>query len=65
MTASNFGINGGWAGLRTTSAFVSKFNGMDNDSRKQFYTSGQTLEIANVGTFTDGYAISKWKNVDL
>ena len=65
MTASNFGINGGWAGLRTTSAFVEKFDGMNSDLRRQFYTSGQTLEIANVGTFTDGYAVSKWKNVDV
>lgn len=64
MDASEFGINGGWAGLRTTSAFVEKFDGMDNDTRKQFYTSGQTLEINDVGSFTDGYAIAKWKNVD-
>jgi hypothetical protein len=65
MSASDFGVNGGWAGLRTTSAFVSKFNGMDNDGRKQFYTTGQNLEIANVGAFTDGYAVTKWKNVDV
>lgn len=64
MTASDFGINGGWAGLRTTSAFVNKFNGMDNDLRKQFYTNGQSLDINEVGSFTEGYAISKWKNVD-
>jgi hypothetical protein len=25
MKASEFGINGGWGGLRTTSAFVDKF----------------------------------------
>lgn len=65
MDASEFGINGGWAGLRTTSSFVSKFDGMNSDSRRQFYTSGQSLEIANVGTFTDGYAITKWRNVDI
>jgi hypothetical protein len=65
MNASEFGINGGWAGLRTTSAFVSKFQGMDNDSRKQFYTAGQTLDIGNISSFTDGYAISKWRNVDV
>ncbi len=64
MVASQFGINGGWAGLRTTSAFVSKFNGMDNDARKQFYSAGQSLEISNVGSFTDGYAIAKWRNID-
>lgn len=65
MNVSEFGINGGWAGLRTTSAFVSKFNGMDNDSRKQFYTDGQSLEIENISSFTEGYAVSKWRNVDV
>lgn len=65
MDASEFGINGGWAGLRTTSAFVSKFNGMLSDSRRQFYTSGQSLEISNVSTFTEGYAITKWRNVNI
>jgi len=64
MNAASFGINGGWAGIRTTSSFVSKFEGMTNDARNQIYSSGQTLEINDVGTFTDGYAIAKWKNID-
>ncbi len=63
MPASQFGINGGWGGIRTTSSFVSLFDGMDSDNRKQFYTAGQSLNINDVGSFTDGYAISKWKNV--
>jgi hypothetical protein len=29
----------------------------------QFYTDGQTKEIKNIGTFTDGYAIQKFRNV--
>jgi len=65
MDATSFGINGGWAGIRTTSSFVEKFDGMINDTRNQIYSSGQTLEINDVGTFTDGYAIAKWKNVDV
>lgn len=65
MNATEFGINGGWAGIRTTSSFVSKFDGMDNDSRKQFHTDGQTLEIADVGSFNEGYAVTKWRNVDV
>jgi hypothetical protein len=65
MNAAAFGINGGWAGIRTTSSFVSKFNGMNNDARNQIFTAGQTLEINDVGSFTDGYAIAKWKNVDI
>jgi hypothetical protein len=64
MPANEFGINGGWAGIRTTSAFVAKFDGMDGDARRQFHTSGQTLEIADVGNFNHGYAIAKWRNVD-
>lgn len=64
MPASEFGINGGWAGIRTTSAFVAKFDGMEADARRQFYTNGQSLEIDDVGSFTQGYAISKWRNVD-
>lgn len=66
MPPADFGVNGGWAGLRTTSAFVEKFPGMENsaDGRELFYTSGQTLEIQNVSKFTDGYAIAKYKNVD-
>jgi hypothetical protein len=64
MDPDEFGINGGWAGIRTTSALVNKFQ-IGTDSREQFYTDGQSLEIADVGSFTDGYAISKWKNVDV
>ena len=64
MTASQFGINGGWGGIRTTSAFVNKFDVNTTDARGQFYTAGQTKEIKDIGTFTDGYAIQKFKNVD-
>jgi len=34
------------------------------DSRGNFHTDGQTLEIASISTFTDGYAVQKFKNVD-
>ena len=33
------------------------------DKRAMFWTDGQNLDIADIGTFTDGYAITKWKNV--
>jgi hypothetical protein len=65
MVASEFGINGGWGGIRTTSAFVNKFDGNTADKRGQFYTNGQSKEIANIGNFTDGYAIQKFRNVDV
>jgi starch-binding outer membrane protein, SusD/RagB family len=34
------------------------------DSREMFHTDGQELEIESVSTFTDGYAVTKFKNVD-
>lgn len=33
------------------------------DSRGMFYTTGQNLEIADISQFTEGYAVTKWKNV--
>jgi len=34
------------------------------DERAMFFTEGQNLEIEDIGLFTDGYAITKFKNVD-
>lgn len=63
MKASDFGINGGWAGIRTTSAFVDKFPSGSTDVRGNFFTQGQSKEIKNVGSFADGYAVQKFRNV--
>ena len=63
MVAANYGINGGWQGLRATSAFVDKFPDSTLDSRFLFYRTGQTLDITNLGTFTQGYGFPKYKNV--
>ncbi len=60
MNPTNFGVNGGWFGLRTRQEFVAKFAG---DPRGMFYTSGQTLSIGNIGNFGDGYAVEKYKNI--
>lgn len=77
MDAFNFGVNGGWSGLRTTKALVNKFdysvsstdadgNPIEwEDTRALFYTDGQSFEINTIAnTFTDGYAVTKFKNVD-
>lgn len=39
---------------------IEKFS---SDGRALFYTDGQNLEIENLFEFTDGYAITKWKNI--
>lgn len=64
MDPVRFGINGGWEGLRTTSALVNKFQ-LGVDSRDMFFTDGQTLEINTVSSFSEGYAVGKWKNVNV
>lgn len=61
MPAADFGINGGWGGLRTTKAHVALFSA--GDQRGNFYTNGQNLEINDLGSFNDGYALIKYKNV--
>jgi len=65
MDPAEFGCQGGWGGTRTTPEFVGKFVDITGgtDSRAMFYTDGQNLEIEDVGLFTDGYAITKFKNV--
>lgn len=66
MSPSEFGINGGWAGLRTTKALVNSFSDPSGktDRRALFFTDGQNLEINEVlNKFEDGYAITKYRNV--
>lgn len=61
MVPSAFGVNGGWGGIRTTKAFVQKFQ--PSDLRGRFHTAGQTLEINDLANFNDGYAFIKYKNI--
>lgn len=69
MTPSNYGLNTGWAGLRTTPNFVSLFpdapsTGTSADKRAIFYSAGQTLAIPETPTtsFNQGYAVPKFNN---
>ena len=61
MNPADFGVGGGWGGIRSTSALVNKFD--EQDGRAQFYTDGRTLEIEDVSTFTDGFSVVKYKNL--
>jgi hypothetical protein len=65
MPPAQFGVGGGWGGIRTTKAFVNKFtdNSGKTDQRAMFWTDGQKLEIADIGQFTDGWAITKYSNL--
>ncbi len=65
MPASESGIDGGWEGNRTTSAFVNKFADIsgNTDHRALIFTTGQTKEIENIFTFKQGYMIRKFRNI--
>ena len=39
-------------------------NPFTSDRRGMFYSDGQNLEIESIPPFEDGYAVSKWKNID-
>jgi hypothetical protein len=56
--------NGGWAGLRTTSAFVNKFEDLDG-ARALFAKEdkGQSLEIDAVNNQSQGYGVFKFRNI--
>ena len=47
--------------LSTGTYSISPFS---SDKRGMFYTDGQNLEIESIPPFEDGYAVTKWKNVD-
>jgi len=65
--AKIYGVNSGWSGLRTTSAFVDLFLDItgNTDERAIFYTDGQTKEItlAGIEFFNQGFAVPKYSNL--
>ena len=65
MSPSKFGITGGWSGARTTKNLPNLFPDYTGnvDSRSDFYTSGQNIDINDITSFTDGFAVTKFRNV--
>ena len=65
MNPAEFGINGGWSGIRTTKSFVQKFTDITGktDKRAMFFVKDQNLDIDDIFKFTEGYAITKYKNI--
>ena len=67
----DYGVPSGWGGYRTTSAFVNLFpgastdpNGNSPDGRAIFFTEGQSIDITDIGEFTDGWAVPKYTNIE-
>ena len=65
MSPGNYGINGGWFGIRTTKNLPLLFPDLNGtaDKRSLFYQPGQNLEIKDMSSFNDGLAVTKFKNV--
>ena len=65
MSSNAFGVNGGWSGIRSTQKLVDAFPDVTGaaDKRSMFFTDGQKKEVEDLGTFTDGFAVTKYKNV--
>lgn len=64
MNASDFGVEGGWKGLRARRELVNKFDDVTgvSDNRAMFHTEGQTLDIPDFSNEIYGYGVTKWTN---
>ncbi|UGU14770.1 RagB/SusD family nutrient uptake outer membrane protein [Sinomicrobium kalidii] len=65
MDPADYGVNGGWEGNRTTSAFADLFGDLDTnkDGRALLHTEGHIRENTDYTAFNNGYAIAKYKNL--
>jgi hypothetical protein len=61
MNASNYGIDGGWWGLRVKPQVYNLFSAGDLRATP-FHTDGQTVTIGEIGNFNHGVALGKYTN---
>lgn len=62
MSAGNYGIDGGWYGIRLKPEAYSRFTSGDQRA-SYFYTSGQTMDVTSIPDFSTGIAAPKFTNV--
>ena len=59
-----YGVSSGWAGYRTTKAFANLFSDLSGSTDKRALFNNQSKQtIDNVGDFTQGMHIEKYKNI--
>jgi starch-binding outer membrane protein, SusD/RagB family len=62
MNPTDYGIGGGWGGMRTTPEFADKFSN-ELDMRGMLFKDGQTKEMNKLtGSFEDGWGLAKFSN---
>jgi starch-binding outer membrane protein, SusD/RagB family len=67
MTLSEFGLQDGWAGHRTTKGLYGLFGNLatSTDQRaKLFFTRGHNYEMEDYKKWTDGYPSTKFRNAN-
>jgi hypothetical protein len=62
MNAANYGIDGGWWGLRVRPEVYNLFTAADHRG-DIFFTNGQSTDINSVGDFFQGVGAPKFRNV--
>lgn len=66
MNAADYGLNGGWFGLRLRGEAVDRYEGgvTGPDRRTSYFaTNGRTKEVLTIGENTHGYAAPKYRNI--
>jgi hypothetical protein len=62
MDPAALGVNGCWWGLRLKAEAYNRF-AVDDPRRAFFYTTGQTVDVTDIKTFTNGIAAPKYRNI--
>jgi hypothetical protein len=62
MTASTYGIDGCWWGLRLKPEAYNRF-AVGDGRASYFYSAGQSVIVNNISNFNDGIAAPKYRNV--
>lgn len=62
MDASDYGVDGGWVGLRLKPQAYNRYASGDQRA-SYFYTSGQSVEVSAIPDFSKGIAAPKFQNV--
>jgi hypothetical protein len=63
MNSADHGVDFGWGGVRVTKQWVQKWTGPAGDTRQNFYTAGQNLQVTDISNQNDGYGVVKFRNV--
>lgn len=63
MNAADYGLDGGWWGLRMRPEAYARYNLAADDRTSFFYANGHSVAIDNLSDFFDGVAAPKFRNV--